>query len=128
MIAYHQVKQEGQRDTPRTDGMSPKRKERRRTARLTALRTSAYCQNLAASLRSEASTACAKCLLASEEKSVLEYRPGRLKQLLIAANAAYGHGFDLTRMETSDAVLTKKSLNDLDDYYLSSASDGLHLA
>ena len=119
MIAYHQVKHEGQRDRLPTDGMSPEQKERVRTAALTARRNYRKAMNLEASLRSEAPTARAKCLSVSQEKLVLEYRTGRLRQLLIAANAAYGHGFGCTRMDTSEAALSRKSLNDLDDYYRS---------
>ena len=124
MIAYHQVKQEGERDKLPTDGMSPKEKERVRTAALTARRNYRKAINLEASLLSEAPTARAKCLSPSEEKLVLEYRTGRLKQLLIAANTAYGHGFGSTRMETSEAVLTRKCANELEDYQRSCSSDG----
>ena len=60
-----------------TEGMSSKQKERVRTVGVTARR---HCKTLF----SEATTACARCLSASEEKLVLEYRTGQLKQLLIA--------------------------------------------
>ena len=75
-----------------------------RTAAVTARRSYRKAMNLDALLRSEASTVHAKCLSASEQKLVLEYRTGRFKQLLMAANDAYGHGCGLTRMETSEVI------------------------
>ena len=117
MIAFHQIKDEGKRDMHPTDGMSPADKERLRADALLARRNYRRAINLEASLCSGALPAGADSLSVSDAKLVVEYRAGKLLQLLLEANAAYGHGLGVSRMETSEAVLSRKLSNDMEDYW-----------